>query len=60
MDFYLWGKLKQVYSEMSITREDIKEHIRKACVAIDPNEIRHVVLSESTFHKMRRCSGSSF
>ncbi|KYN04950.1 hypothetical protein ALC62_04166 [Cyphomyrmex costatus] len=54
MDFYLWGKLKQqAYSEMPTTREDTKERIRRACVAIDPNEIRRAVLSVSTY--FRKC-----
>ncbi|KYM99635.1 hypothetical protein ALC62_09638, partial [Cyphomyrmex costatus] len=54
MDFYLRGKLKQqVYSEMPTTREDMKERIRRACVAIDPNEIRRAVLFVST--RFRKC-----
>ena len=45
MDFYLWGKLKQVYSEIPMTRKDMKERIKRACVVIDPNEIRRAMLS---------------
>ena len=54
MEFYLWGKLKQqMYSKIPITREDMKELIRRACVAIDPNEIRRAVLFVST--RFRKC-----
>ena len=59
IDFYLWRKLKQqVYSEMPITREDMKEHIRRACVAIDPNQfvLQCYIICVDTFQKMRQCS----
>ena len=52
MDFYLWGKLKQqVYNEMPITREDMKEHIRRAYVVIDLNEIRRAMSVSTCFRK---------
>ena len=61
MDFYLWGKLKQqVYSEISITGEDVKERIR-ICIAIDLNEIRRAVLSVLTrFRKYIDVQGHHF
>lgn len=47
-DFYLWGKLKQqVYNEIPITKEEMKERITRACFAINRNKIRHAVISLS-------------
>ncbi|KOC59084.1 hypothetical protein WH47_12677 [Habropoda laboriosa] len=54
LDFYLWGKLKeQVYRKIPTTREDMQERIRRACSVIDPNEIRHAVLS--VLQRFRSC-----
>lgn len=54
LDFYLWGKLKQqVYCEKPTTREDMVMRIRRACAAIDPNEIRRATLS--VLERFRQC-----
>jgi hypothetical protein len=60
LDFYLWGKLKQyVYSEVSISKEDMKERIRRACSTIDINEIQNAIFF-ITNRFMHRCPRSSF
>lgn len=43
--FYLWRKLKQqVYDKIPITREEMKERITRACLALNRNKIRYAVI----------------
>lgn len=47
-DFYLWRNLKQqVYDGIPITREQMKERITRACLALNRNKIRYAVISLS-------------
>ncbi|KAK2577111.1 hypothetical protein KPH14_011879 [Odynerus spinipes] len=54
LDLYLWRKLKeQVYRERVTTEDDMREHIRRGCFAIDPSKIRRAVLTVS--QRCRSC-----
>ena len=60
IDFYLWGKLKQqVYSEMPVIKENMKERTRRDCDWSKWNSSYSVIYVD-TFQKMCQCSGSSF